>query len=293
MAPRRPICSRAVAITLRSIVCDVCSNWIHIKCGNVSANQYEEYKLIEEFDWMYPKCKEKPEPPKTNNINPNDTEADSIACQVPIITEETKLAFAELSKDIKKYRGLSIAHININRLYPKLSQIKVLLEETSIDILAISETHQHSGISDDEVKIENYELLRRDRVNDTGWGGVLIYHKETLNGIEYEICVNDLEMLWLECTVKSQKILVSCLYQPPRDKATFLDKFDQIISLINEKRTNFIILGDFDIDLIGDANSAVLRFNLLLKKHQLCNIIKEPTRITETSITLIDHILLY
>ena len=122
--------------------------------------------------------------------------------------------------------------------------------------------------------------------------GVLIYFKETLQRIEYEINVNDLEMLWLECTVKSQKILISCLYQPPRNKATFLNKFDQIMSKVNEKRTNFIILGDLNIDLIGEANSAIIQFNLLLKKHQLCNIIKQPTRITETSATLIDHIIL-
>ena len=231
MAPRCSICNHAVAINHRSIVCDGCSNWIHIKCGDVSAKQYDEYRLLEEFDWLCPKCETLPEPPGRNNMNPNDTGVVDLPCPVPIIAEETKLAFVELTNDIKKYRGLSIAHININGLFPKLNQLKVLLEETLIDILAISETHLHSGISDDEVKIKNYELLRRDRINDTGWGGVLIYHKETLNGIEYETCLNDLEMLWIECTVKSQKILVSCLYQPPRDKATFLDKFDQIISL--------------------------------------------------------------
>ena len=75
-------------------------------------------------------------------------------------------------------------------------------------------------------------------------------------------------MLWLECTVKSQKILISCLYQPPRNKAMFLNKFDQIMSKVNEKRTKFIILGDLNIDLIGEANSAIIQFNLLLKKHQ-------------------------
>ena len=64
------------------------------------------------------------------------------------------------------------------------------------------------------------------------------------------------------------------------------------MSKVNEKRTNFIILGDLNIDLIGEANSAIIQFNLLLKKHQLCNIIKQPTRITETSATLIDHIIL-
>ena len=61
---------------------------------------------------------------------------------------------------------------------------------------------------------------------------------------------------------------------------------------VNEKRTNFIILGDLNIDLIGEANSAIIQFNLLLKKHQLCNIIKQPTQITETSATLIDHFIL-
>ena len=99
---------------------------------------------------------------------------------------EPNLAFRELAIDIKKHCGLSIAHLNINGLFSKLNQIKVLLEETAIDILAISETHTTQlHLRRRKIDIVDYKFLRRDRLNDTGWGGVLIYFKETLQGIEY------------------------------------------------------------------------------------------------------------
>ena len=279
MTPKCCICNKPVAKTHRAVNCDGCKQWCHIKCGNVTPKDYIQLSKLNEFDWCCPNCVK-----MKSNIS-RDLPCEDVAT-------EPNLAFVELAKDIKKYRGLSIAHLNINGLYPKLNQIEVLLEETAIDIFAISETHLHSGISDDEIKIKDYEILRRDRVNNAGWGGVLIYHKESLHGIEFKTNVNDLEMVWLECTVRSQKILISCLYKPPRNKATFLDKFDQIIGNINEKRTNFVILGDFNIDLLGEPNNDIIQFNLLLKKHQLYNIVKQPTRITETSATLIDHIVI-
>lgn len=273
VAPKCGHCYKAVAITHRHLPCGICQKIFHIKCGNIKPKDYEQYKIqTPSINWTCQSC-------KLINTGINET------------VEPNQLAFKDLVNDIKKYRGLSIAHININGIYTKRNQIKLLLEETDIDILAVSETHLHSGIDDGEITVEGYELLRRDRVSDTGWGGVLIYHKTPLNGIEFDINVNDLEMLWIECTVKSQKILVSCLYQPPRNKKTFLAKFDQIMDVVNQKRTNFAILGDFNIDLISDNNS-VYQFNILLKKHRLCNIVKEPTRITENSTTLIDHIII-
>ena len=282
MAPRCGVCVKSVAITHRALTCDCCKNLCHIKCGNVTPKEYLEYKKLQHFNWTCPTCKNLlPTVIKDNNDH--------------VVDETTILAFKQLAVKIKKQRGLSIAHININGIFHKRHEIHLLLEETEMDILAISETHLDSDISDDEIKMKNYNMLRKDRANDSGWGGVLIYHREPLNGISFEPnIVNDLEMIWLECNVKSQRLLISCLYQPPRNKRTFLRKFETVIDHIHQKRTNFIIVGDFNIDLICEKGSnyqAKNSFNALLSKYNLCNLITEPTRITENSSTLIDHII--
>ena len=43
--------------------------------------------------------------------------------------------------DIIGMEGLKFGHINVNGLVNKLSQIKTLLQESNISILAVSETH--------------------------------------------------------------------------------------------------------------------------------------------------------
>jgi len=87
--------------------------------------------------------------------------------------DDNTLAFKELSEEFKSTHGIPIAHLNINGLLKKIHQVRVLVEETKLGILAISETHLSSEISDDDIKIENYSFLRKDRQDDSCWGGQL------------------------------------------------------------------------------------------------------------------------
>ena len=58
-----------------------------------------------------------------------------------MINYENQLAFQTLVAELKLLNGLKCAHINVNGLVSKLDEIKLLLQETKIDILAITETH--------------------------------------------------------------------------------------------------------------------------------------------------------
>ena len=62
----------------------------------------------------------------------------------------------------KLLRGLRIGHLNVNRLYNKLDQIKELLTELSLDILGISETWLTADILNNELHIQGYTLTRRE-----------------------------------------------------------------------------------------------------------------------------------
>ena len=211
-------------------------------------------------------------------------------------THDGALAFKELSDKLKKTRGISVAHLNINGLLTKIHQIRLLLEETRLDILTISESHLNSEIINEEIEIENYSILRKDRKDDSSWGGVLIYFRDSLNGIEYtKMNVLDLETILLECSFKSQKLLASCIYQPPRDLNKFLSKFETVLTNLPIKRCNMLILGDFNIDMSSENSSTgniCTKFKDLLKRFNLCSIITEPTRITDSSKTQIDHIII-
>ena len=46
--------------------------------------------------------------------------------------------------------GVRLGHINTNGLRKKLEEVKILLEESNLDILAVTETHLSDEIEDSE-----------------------------------------------------------------------------------------------------------------------------------------------
>ena len=60
-------------------------------------------------------------------------------------------------------RGIKVAHININGLISKLTQIEILLKDCNIDVLAVTKTHLTNKIADEELSIQGYDFQRSDR----------------------------------------------------------------------------------------------------------------------------------
>ena len=87
--------------------------------------------------------------------------------------------------------------------------------------LAISETWLTPGISDGEVNIPDYRLVRRDRAERPG-GGVCIYIHFSLN---FELLTSHsnppLEMVWISVKICKQNYDIGCLYRPPDTQIQF------------------------------------------------------------------------
>ena len=78
--------------------------------------------------------------------------------------------------EIRMLRGFKVGHLNVNRLFNKLDSVKELIDKYSFDILALSETWLTSEISDSEIFIKGYLIVRKDRQHSSKacGGGVLI-----------------------------------------------------------------------------------------------------------------------
>ena len=72
-----------------------------------------------------------------------------------------------------------ICSLNAPSLRKHKDEIEVLMRENKIDVFAINETKLDSKTKDEQVSVEGYNILRRDR-NSYG-GGVAIYLRDTLN----------------------------------------------------------------------------------------------------------------
>lgn len=136
---------------------------------------------------------------------------------------------------------LSSCHINARSLYAfdkdlksnrtKLDEIEsVLCLQYRYDIICISETWLKSNISCEDIKINNYTVYRKDRSDNSGYGGVVIYVADyLLSQRRPEIEVQNLEYLCVEIKNNVKSILVDVCYRPPS-------------SLLNVRATSLKIL---------------------------------------------------
>ena len=87
--------------------------------------------------------------------------------------------------------------MNINSLLKHIDELRVLLANSSIDILAINESKIDDSIPDNEINIVGYIMVRNDR-NRNG-GGVVLYITDTISFSERKDLVPEpLEMICIE-----------------------------------------------------------------------------------------------
>ena len=202
-------------------------------------------------------------------------------------------------------RGLHFLHINVNSLLSKIDELRDVVGHTKLAILGITESKLDSSVSDQEVNISGYSILRSNR-NRYG-GGVACYVRADLYFNRRNVFSNSIENVFFDLLIpKIKPLLIGIFYRPPHVN-TFLETLANDLKLIDLKETEVYFLGDFNINLIVN-DKFVLKENqsldfrnlncpLMSKYKELCQtfslkeVIQEPTRIRSTTSSLLDHIL--
>ncbi len=123
-----------------------------------------------------------------------------------------------------------MANLNINSLLKSIDQLRIIMQNSSIDILAINETKIDHSVSDDEISIPGYYHIRKDR-NRYG-GGVLLYVRESLPFSERnDLLISDsLEMLCIEITKPHNKsFLIVTWYRPPNSEVSLFNEYETFL----------------------------------------------------------------
>ena len=102
----------------------------------------------------------------------------------------------------------------------------------------------------------------------------------------------NIEQLWITINVHNLKFIVGSVYRPPTfDYKYFLNELENTFSQCLPVTDKILCLGDFNIDILNGATPAQLYFNTICDSLGLVQIINHPTRLTKTSASLIDFIL--
>ena len=202
--------------------------------------------------------------------------------------------FTSVKNSLSEHPGLEVGHMNVNGLRGKLSEVRMLMQNTGLDILAITETKITGDTTDDEIGIDSYHIVRKDW--DSNGGGVMLYYKDTLivYGERKLKVLENIEGIFINVKSQSQTWLVTSMYRPP-DNYAFYDKFNDMPEKIWSSRKNIIIMGNLNSDLLYRGRTTEesylgRRLQCILSTYGLKCVIKEPTRISENAQTLIDLI---
>ena len=111
--------------------------------------------------------------------------------------------------------------------------------------------------------------------------------------------VPELELLWAEVFLSNTKILIGVCYRLHSNIASdinqVLDSFQDSIDQINRMNyTMIIVIGDFNAHYSVDTQSSTAigsLFAYFLRGNNLTQLVKEPTRITATSQTILDFVI--
>ena len=198
-------------------------------------------------------------------------------------------------------KDFSLFHLNIASLSKHKDELETILTMINykFDIMGITETKlKKNSAPIIDINIEGYNCFSTPTEADKG--GALIYVADKFNNkprkdldlIMYK--ANLLESIFIEIiNLKSKNVIIGCIYRHPSMDVNYFnnDYLQPLLEKLSNEDKKIYLMGDFNIDLMNtytDLETSSFFDNLtsnLFVPHIII-----PTRITETSKTLIDNI---
>ena len=174
----------------------------------------------------------------------------------------------------RKLNNIIVAHLNINSLSKKIDSLNTMING-NIDILVLSESKLNESHTNAQLSLVGFnEPFRRDRINEDGGGGVVIYVRSDIPSRELKkhTSSDDFEGIFIELNFRKNKWLLFGGYRAPRqNKDIFFENLSKGLEFYIQSYDRIMIIGDFNLDVKDSTiNSFMSIFNLK-------SLIKEPT----------------
>ena len=129
--------------------------------------------------------------------------------------------------------------------------MRTIVTECNFYIMGICETFLDGNVADNEICIEGYTTVKKNR-NRHG-GGVILYIKE---GIQYNEITNlagsEVESVWANIQCDKQQLALGIMYRPPSSNHAYLK------SIVYSYNENVMLMGDLNYDYKLDSSMYVV-----------------------------------
>lgn len=172
---------------------------------------------------------------------------------------------------------------NFNELLIYLQQINL----QNIQFIILSECWNAKGVSDHF--IPNFTLYNNESYYNQN-DGCIVYVRNDVQVVVDIMRLSQVNLLRAVFVYNNTKMGLTASYRPhPVNIKTYINDLDRYY-LNLDKQSVEIFMGDININLLKQTEEDVCNYTCIMAEHGLFSYINKPTRKTENSETLIDHI---
>ena len=195
-------------------------------------------------------------------------------------------------------KGFKLAHLNIRSIVKKIDQLRVCLQDKSIDIFSVSETWMRPHLGTQLVELQGFQAFRLDRGSNSTKkrGGGLLTYVNAKHAVNCESLGDlnrsneDIEAQWVLIRRPHCKNIVTCnVYRPPNgnlDKA--IQYLEGCVKTLSLGKINMFMMGDMNINYKNKSAPAYKKFHFFSQSNGLTQYINTATRNTDKTKSLID-----
>ena len=204
--------------------------------------------------------------------------------------DDSKVKSIEIGKE-----AFSLFSFNCRSLLAHQGEISACLDDFAFNFdISLTESWLQDGNKKlaDMNRYVSFHSLRSDK----GGGGISVYVRDIDHATVIEgtcISTDYIECLGLKLETEYKIVYVLAFYRPPNANVDlFIEKFAELLLLVDScANSELYVCGDFNIDLLELDNSAsVQHYMSTCNSLSLLNVITKPTRVTDDTATLLDHI---
>jgi hypothetical protein len=179
-----------------------------------------------------------------------------------------------LSKSIvDQARYPTVLLLNARSIVKKIDELSCLSASTSPDIIVVTESWLHEGISDGLLSLEGFNFFRCDRIGRIG-GGVCMWVRKDFACVQmlHYLHPSPIEIVIIK--LPHLKMLLIGVYIPPNLCVSTMEGISDFLTLLLD--TELLSCPDLKVMICGDFNT----FDSSIFEQQFCltNCVESPTR---------------
>lgn len=183
--------------------------------------------------------------------------------------------------------------LNVRSLNTGKDELICSMEQLKPDILALNETWLKDGGDLCAPSVPGYHFKHTPRANGMRGGGVGFYVRRGTRARVRPHPASPLEQMWLEVALPGGvRIAVGTVYRA-ESEVSVQNAIDALSESLNvfEYCSHIFVLSDFNVDLLMSDRKSTVDFMSFLSQRNMEQVVKEPTRVTDQSSTLLDLII--